>query len=99
MMMHRRCLRRSAAMVKMDMDDDLINRERFLEYWLAEIFMDVDINHERAVESLRDDGLTLLDDPGRNVPEYNVNQKTFKTSAEMMIEIRKNILDLQADDA
>ena len=38
-------------------------------------------------------------DKWRNVPEYNVNQKTFKTSAEMMIEIRKNILDLQADDA
>jgi len=35
--------------------------------WLAEILMDVDINLERAVESLRDDGLTLLDDPLRDV--------------------------------
>jgi hypothetical protein len=36
-------------------------------------------------------------DKWRNVPEYNVNQRTFKTSAELTIEIRKDILDLQAD--
>ena len=44
-------------------DELSINRERFLGCWLAEVLMGVDINLERAVESLRDDGLTLLDDP------------------------------------
>ena len=40
-----------------------IHRDRYLACWLAEILIDVDVNLERAAESLRDDGLTLLADP------------------------------------
>jgi hypothetical protein len=44
-------------------DELSINRERFLACWIAEILSGVGVDLERAVASLREDDLTLHDDP------------------------------------
>ena len=46
-------------------DELSVDTERWFACWIAQILMDVDIDLERAVESLHDDNLTVHDDPFR----------------------------------
>ena len=52
---------------KLFKDDLSINRERFLACWVASVLGEADIDLERAVQSLADDGLTLHDDPNLQI--------------------------------
>jgi hypothetical protein len=57
-------LQKVARLYRQRTPDELsIDRERWLACWIAQILRDVDIDLQRAVESMRDDGLTLEDDP------------------------------------
>ena len=57
-------LQKCARLYKECSPDKLsIDRERWFACWIAQILSDVDIDLQRAVESMRDDGLTLYDDP------------------------------------
>jgi hypothetical protein len=57
-------LQKFARLYRQCMPDELsIDTERWFACWIAQILMDVDIDLERAVQSMADDGLTLYDDP------------------------------------
>jgi hypothetical protein len=57
-------LQRFAQSYRQHLPDELpIDTERWFACWIAQILMDVDIDLERAAQSMADDGLTLFDDP------------------------------------
>jgi hypothetical protein len=57
-------LQKFARLYRQRLPDELsINTECWFACWVAQILSDVGLDMQRAVESLRDDGLTLDDDP------------------------------------
>ena len=59
-------LQKFARLYRQHLPDDLsIDTERWFVCWIARILSNVGIDLERGVQSLTDDGLTLVDGPFR----------------------------------